>query len=72
MVPYPITFTRSLSKDEMQDVDAKVLKGVVHISLSDNMLPSNLVAGREISDKGTTLSKNCKIITDYKDYDALD
>ena len=30
--------TRSLSKDEMQDVDVKVLKGVVYISLSDNML----------------------------------
>ncbi len=30
--------TRSLSPDEMKDVDVKVLKGVVYISLSDNML----------------------------------
>ena len=30
--------TRSLSKDELQDVNVKVLKGVVYISLSDSML----------------------------------
>ncbi len=30
--------TRSLSRDELQDVDIKVLKGVVYISLADNML----------------------------------
>jgi chemotaxis protein MotB len=29
--------TRSLSQQEMSDVDVKVLKGVVYISLSDNM-----------------------------------
>jgi chemotaxis protein MotB len=62
--------TRSLSKDEMQDVDVKVLKGVVYISLSDNMLYKS--CSYEISDKaGTTLSKIAKIITDYKDYDVL-
>ncbi|MGH2566111.1 MAG: OmpA/MotB family protein [Ginsengibacter sp.] len=62
--------TRSLSKDEMQDVDIKVLKGVVYISLSDNMLYKS--GSYEISDKaGTTLSKIAKIITDYKDYDVL-
>lgn len=62
--------TRSLSKDEMQDVDVKVLKGVVYISLSDNMLYQS--GSYEISDKaGTTLSKIAKIITDYKDYDVL-
>jgi chemotaxis protein MotB len=62
--------TRSLSKDEMQDVDVKVLKGVVYISLSDNMLYKS--GSYEISDKaGTTLSKIAKIITDYKDYDVL-
>ena len=62
--------TRSLSRDEMQDVDVKVLKGVVYISLSDNMLYKS--GSYEISDKaGTTLSKIAKIITDYKDYDVL-
>ncbi len=62
--------TRSLSKDEMQDVDVKVLKGVVYISLSDNMLYKS--GSYEISDKaGTTLSKIAKIITDYKDYEVL-
>jgi chemotaxis protein MotB len=62
--------TRSLSKDEMQDVDVKVMKGVVYISLSDNMLYKS--GSYEISDKaGTTLAKIAKIITDYKDYDVL-
>lgn len=62
--------TRSLSREEMQDVDVQVLKGVVYISLSDNMLYKS--GSYEISDKaGTTLSKIAKIITDYKDYDVL-
>ena len=62
--------TRSLSKDEMQDVDIKVLKGVVYISLSDNMLYKS--GSYEISSKaGSTLAKIAKIITDYKDYDVL-
>jgi chemotaxis protein MotB len=62
--------TRSLSREEMQDVDVKVLKGVVYISLSDNMLYKS--GSYEISDKaGSTLSKIAKIITDYKDYDVL-
>ncbi len=62
--------TRSLSKEEMQDVDVKVLKGVVYISLSDNMLYKS--GSYEISDRaGSTLSKIAKIITDYKDYDVL-
>ena len=30
--------TRSLSKEEMKEVDVQVLKGVVYISLADNML----------------------------------
>ena len=30
--------TRSLSRDELQEVDIKVLKGVVYVSLADNML----------------------------------
>ncbi|HVZ96289.1 MAG TPA: flagellar motor protein MotB, partial [Chitinophagaceae bacterium] len=62
--------TRSLSKDEMQDVDIKVKKGVVYISLADNMLYKS--GSYEISDKaGQTLAKIAKIITDYKDYDVL-
>ena len=62
--------TRSLSKEEMQDVNVQVLKGVVYISLSDNMLYKS--GSYEISDKaGTTLTKIAKIIQDYGDYDVL-
>jgi chemotaxis protein MotB len=62
--------TRSLSKEELKDVDVQVLKGVVYISLNDNMLYKS--GSYEISDKaGATLSKIAKIITDYKDYDVL-
>lgn len=62
--------TRSLSQQEMKDVDIKVLKGVVYISLSDNMLYKS--GSYEISDQaGATLSKIAKIITDYNNYDVL-
>lgn len=62
--------TRSLNREELQDVDVKVLKGVVYISLSDNMLYKS--GSYEISDKaGETLGKIAKIIKDYKDYDVL-
>lgn len=62
--------TRSLSQQEMSDVDVKVLKGVVFISLSDNMLYKS--GSYEISDKaGATLGKIAKIITDYQGYDVL-
>lgn len=62
--------TRSLSREEMQDVDVKVLKGVVYISLSDNMLYKS--GSYEISNKAnSTLSKIAKIISDYKDYEVL-
>jgi chemotaxis protein MotB len=62
--------TRSLSQQEMKDVDVQVLKGVVYISLSDNMLYKS--GSYEISDKsGETLSKIAKIITDYNNYDVL-
>jgi chemotaxis protein MotB len=62
--------TRSLSQAEMKDVDVQVLKGVVYISLSDNMLYKS--GSYEISDKaGTTLSKIAKIIMDYSTYDVL-
>lgn len=62
--------TRSLDKDELRDVDIKVLKGVVYISLADNMLFKS--GGYEISDRAMeTLSKIAKIIKDYKSYDVL-
>ena len=62
--------TRSLSREEIQDVDVQVLKGVVYISLSDNMLYKS--GSYEISDRaGETLSKIAKIIMDYRDYDVL-
>ncbi|MXV50585.1 OmpA family protein [Pedobacter sp. HMF7647] len=62
--------TRSLSRDEMKDVDVQVLKGVVYISLADNMLYKS--GSYEISDKsGETLGKIAKIIKDYQDYDVL-
>ncbi|WP_114789189.1 OmpA family protein [Niabella yanshanensis] len=62
--------TRSLSREELKDVDVKVLKGVVYISLADNMLYKS--GSYEISDRaGETLSKIAKIIQDYKDYDVL-
>jgi chemotaxis protein MotB len=62
--------TRSLSREEMSDVDVQVLKGVVYISLADNMLYKS--GSYEISEKaGQTLDKIAKIIKDYKDYDVL-
>lgn len=62
--------TRSLSRDELQDVDIKVLKGVVYISLSDNMLFKS--GSYQINEKAMeTLSKIAKIIKDYRDYDVL-
>ncbi len=62
--------TRSLSREELSDVDVQVLKGVVYISLSDNMLYKS--GSYEISDKaGATLSKIAKIIKDYNGYDVL-
>jgi chemotaxis protein MotB len=62
--------TRSLSQQEMRDVDVQVLKGVVYISLADNMLYKS--GSYEISDRaGETLSKISKIIKDYSTYDVL-
>ena len=62
--------TRSLSKEDMKDVDVQVMKGVVYISLSDNMLYKS--GSYEISDAANaTLAKIAKIIKDYKDYDVL-
>ena len=62
--------TRSLSREEMKEVDVQVLKGVVYISLADNMLYKS--GSYEINDRAAeTLSKIAKIITDYKDYEVL-
>ena len=62
--------TLSLSKEELKEVDVQVLKGVVYISLADNMLYKS--GSYEINDRAAeTLSKIAKIIMDYKDYDVL-
>ena len=62
--------TRSLTKDELREVDVRVLKGVVYISLADNMLYKT--GSYEINSRAAeTLSKIAKIIMDYKDYDVL-
>lgn len=62
--------TRSLSKEELKEVDVQVLKGVVYISLADNMLYKS--GSYEINDRAAeTLSKIAKIIKDYNDYDVL-
>ena len=62
--------TRSLSKEELKEVDVQVLKGVVYISLADNMLYKS--GSYEINDRAEeTLSKIAKIIRDYSDYDVL-
>lgn len=62
--------TRSLSQQEIKDVNVQVLKGVVYVSLADNLLYKS--GSYEISDKaGETLSKIAKIIKDYSTYDVL-
>ena len=62
--------TRSLSREELKEVDVQVLKGVVYISLADNMLYKS--GSYEINGRAAeTLSKIAKIIKDYKDYDVL-
>ncbi len=62
--------TRSLSRDELKEVDVKVLKGVVYISLADNMLFKS--GSYEVNSRAMeTLSKIAKIIKDYGDYDVL-
>lgn len=62
--------TRSLSGSEMKDVDVKVLKGVVYISLADNMLFKS--GSYNINpDAMDILGKIAKIIKDYKDYSVL-
>ncbi|MBF1385109.1 OmpA family protein [Prevotella aurantiaca] len=62
--------TRSLSKEELKEVDVQVLKGVVYISLADNMLYKS--GSYEVNERAEkTLSKIAKIISDYRDYDVL-
>ena len=62
--------TRSLTKDEMEEVDVQVLKGVVYISLADNMLYKS--GSYEIGERAhETLGKIAKIIQDYEDYEVL-
>ncbi len=62
--------TRSLSREELKDVDVQVLKGVVYISLNDNMLYKS--GSYEISSKaGETLAKIAKVSADYSGYGVL-
>jgi len=62
--------TRSLTPSEADEVNVKVLKGVVYISLADNMLFKS--GSYEVNDRAMqTLSKIAKIIKDYRDYDVL-
>lgn len=62
--------TRSLTPKESEEVNVQVIKGVVYISLADNMLYKS--GSYEIGDRaGETLSKIAKIIMDYKEYDVL-
>lgn len=62
--------TRSLTNSEKREVDIQVLKGVVYISLADNMLFQS--GSYLINDRAEeTLSKIAKIINDYSDYDVL-
>ncbi len=62
--------TRSLSKEELKEVDVQVLKGVVYISLADNMLYKS--GSYEINNRAQeTLGKVAKIIMDYNDFDVL-
>lgn len=61
---------RSLDNLNDEDVNVKVLKGVVFVSLSDNMLFKS--GSYVISDRaGEVLNKLSSILNDYKDYDIL-
>lgn len=62
--------TRSLDASELQEVNIKVLKGVVYISLADNMLFKS--GSYDVNSRAMeTLGKIAKIIKDYGDYDVL-
>jgi len=62
--------TRSLTREEAANMDIQVLRGVVYISLADNMLfdtGSFEIRGAA----GEILSKVAKVILDYKEYTLL-
>lgn len=62
--------TRTLSGNELDEVNVRVLKGVVYISLADNMLFKS--GSYHVNQRAMqTLSKIAKIIKDYRDYDVL-
>ncbi len=63
-------FKRSLDNLNDEDVDVKVKKGVVFVSLSDKMM---FDSGSYVikSDALPVLSKISKIVNDYRDYDIL-
>jgi chemotaxis protein MotB len=61
---------RSLSDVASDDVQIKVQKGVVFISLSDKMLYNSGKYTLNTAAAGT-LDKIAKILNDYKDYDVL-
>lgn len=62
--------TRSLDTSELKDVNVRVLKGVVYISLADNMLFKS--GSYAISPTAMDiLAKIAKIIKDYKNYSVL-
>lgn len=62
--------TKSLSREELRDIDVQVQKGVVFISLSDNMLYQS--GSYEVSPSANeVLSKIAKIIKDYPTYDVM-
>ena len=62
--------TRSLTGADQDEVNVRVLKGVVYISLADNMLFKS--GSYQVNDRAmTTLGKIAKIIKDYGDYDIL-
>ncbi|MCM1076925.1 MAG: OmpA family protein [Bacteroides sp.] len=62
--------TRSLDSNELDEVNVKVLKGVVYISLADNMLFQS--GSYDVNERAMeTLGKIAKIIKDYGDYDVL-
>ncbi len=64
------SLTRSLTGNELDEVNVKVLKGVVYISLADNMLFRS--GSYEVNSRAMqTLSKIAKIIKDYRGYSLL-
>ena len=63
-------YIRHLVEVKSKSDSLNMLKGVVYISLADNMLYKS--GSYEINDRAAeTLSKIAKIIKDYKDYDVL-